>query len=159
LVRRDEFLEIGGFDERYFLYGEDIDLSATYAQAALPVTRTSAIAVEHEGGGSSDVPVVNLTVWSELSLLEFTAKWSGEDRAVQAARLVLRSLNTIARLGYLFSRTPIVGRRVQRVGLRASLIRSELAAIPLRDPVTFPWYPLARRALSVVSVPTERDSS
>jgi GT2 family glycosyltransferase len=53
LVRRDEFLEIGGFDERYFLYGEDIDLSATYAQAALPVTRTSAIAVEHEGGGSS----------------------------------------------------------------------------------------------------------
>lgn len=32
LIRRDLFLEAGGFDERYFMYGEDIDLCYTILQ-------------------------------------------------------------------------------------------------------------------------------
>ena len=54
LVRKAEFLSVGGFDARYFLYYEDRDLSWKYRQRGLPMRTTSALVADHAGGGSSE---------------------------------------------------------------------------------------------------------
>lgn len=47
-VRRETWLQLGGFDEQYFLYGEDVDLSIRTWQAGLDVMFVpSAVSVHH----------------------------------------------------------------------------------------------------------------
>lgn len=53
LCARAEFLDIGGFDERLFLYYEDQELSRRYERHGLPLEITDAVAGRHIGGGSS----------------------------------------------------------------------------------------------------------
>jgi GT2 family glycosyltransferase len=55
LVRRTEFLSVGGFDPRYFLYYEDRDLSWKYRQHHLPIRSTPALLADHAVGGSSEL--------------------------------------------------------------------------------------------------------
>jgi N-acetylglucosaminyl-diphospho-decaprenol L-rhamnosyltransferase len=50
---RTEFLDLGGFDERLFLYYEDQELSRRYAKRGLPLSVTDTVAGRHMGGGSS----------------------------------------------------------------------------------------------------------
>jgi len=53
LARRRDFDHLGGFDERFFMYSEDIDLSTRATAAGRgPLFVPSAVAV-HEGGASS----------------------------------------------------------------------------------------------------------
>ncbi len=53
LVRKGDYLALGGFDERFFMYSEDVDLSARAGAAGLgPLFVPSAVAV-HASGGSS----------------------------------------------------------------------------------------------------------
>src|SRR5438477_8099393 len=53
LIRRSEFLPLGGFDERFFLYYEDQELGARYRDAQLPIGGTDAIRAAHRNGTSS----------------------------------------------------------------------------------------------------------
>jgi N-acetylglucosaminyl-diphospho-decaprenol L-rhamnosyltransferase len=53
LCARAEFLHIGGFDERLFLYYEDQELSRRYRASGLPLSVTDAITARHVRGGSS----------------------------------------------------------------------------------------------------------
>jgi GT2 family glycosyltransferase len=52
LVRRDVFLDLGGFDEGYFMYYEDIDLCMRAGQRGVAVLVQDAWRVEHLGGHS-----------------------------------------------------------------------------------------------------------
>ena len=53
LARRDELVAFGGFEERFFMYSEDVDLSTRATAAGRgPLFVPSAVAV-HEGGASS----------------------------------------------------------------------------------------------------------
>lgn len=53
LARREEFIRIGGFDERMFMYYEDIELCHRYAQNGLKVARlTAGPGIVHLGGAS-----------------------------------------------------------------------------------------------------------
>ena len=47
LVKRSAFEAIGGFDERFFMYGEDIDLCRRFAQRHWQVRYCPAITVRH----------------------------------------------------------------------------------------------------------------
>jgi GT2 family glycosyltransferase len=51
-MERAEFHRIGGFDERYFLYFEDIDLCLRYRAHGGSITRDADFVVEHRRGGS-----------------------------------------------------------------------------------------------------------
>lgn len=51
-VPRDVFLQLKGFDERYFVYQEDVDYGLRAAEAALPVRLRTDLHVPHEGAGS-----------------------------------------------------------------------------------------------------------
>jgi N-acetylglucosaminyl-diphospho-decaprenol L-rhamnosyltransferase len=52
VVRRTVFEQVGGFDERYFMYFEDVDLCARIRREGYEVHYIAGVSVEHLGGGS-----------------------------------------------------------------------------------------------------------
>ena len=53
MVRRDAVLAIGGFDEGFFLYSEEIDLCTRLADAGHRIAHVPGAVVEHEGQAST----------------------------------------------------------------------------------------------------------
>ncbi len=53
LVRRADFVALGGFDERYFMYSEDVDLSARAGRNGRPPLFVPSAVAVHASGGSS----------------------------------------------------------------------------------------------------------
>jgi hypothetical protein len=53
-VRRELFEQLGGFDERFFVYLEDLDFSVRAAQAGYTVHYLAEPRVFHRGGGTSE---------------------------------------------------------------------------------------------------------
>lgn len=53
LVRRSAFEELGGFDERFFLYCEDTDLSTRLRRRGFTLRYEPDVVAEHELGGST----------------------------------------------------------------------------------------------------------
>ena len=68
ISRRDAFLEIGGFDERFFLYCEDYDLSARWRLSGGSVELTEHIEVVHNARRDSHRSLQHLK-WHLRSLL------------------------------------------------------------------------------------------
>ena len=56
LVRRDAFAAVGGFDEHYPLYNEDMALGARLGATGYRLALNGAVRVQHAGGGSSPDP-------------------------------------------------------------------------------------------------------
>jgi GT2 family glycosyltransferase len=54
VVRRGVFERAGGFDERYFMYFEDVDLCRRIRNDGYEVHYIPSVSVEHLGGGSQD---------------------------------------------------------------------------------------------------------
>jgi GT2 family glycosyltransferase len=76
LVRRRAFEAIGGFDEGYFLYGEDVDLCRRLGREGtawyVPVGP-----VRHFTGGSRTVPDPVVTIESHRSAARYARLWLG----------------------------------------------------------------------------------
>jgi N-acetylglucosaminyl-diphospho-decaprenol L-rhamnosyltransferase len=100
LVSRDEFLGLGGFDPRFFLYYEDRDLSHRYRDANLPIRTTGAIRGRHTRSSSSasDGLRAGPMAWSLLGWIQYMCIHEGEPKAVRAARATLITLRVL-RLG------------------------------------------------------------
>jgi GT2 family glycosyltransferase len=95
LVRRSEFLRVGGFDERYFMYYEDRDLCRRYASHGYPIRRSRAICVLHEVGQSSPVDNGRRLAWGLLGLVQYTAIHQGLEEAAKASNAIQRALAAI----------------------------------------------------------------
>lgn len=52
LVRKNEFVKLGGFDKDFFMYGEETDLCLRYRKAGFSVEYMESIIVNHIGGAS-----------------------------------------------------------------------------------------------------------
>ncbi|MCK9900288.1 glycosyltransferase family 2 protein [Frankia sp. Cpl3] len=89
LVRRDLFERLGGFDPRFFMYGEDTDLSMRVRSAGYrPVVTPAAAIVHHVGASSSG--------WANKHVLVLRGKttlvrkhWSGWRRQFCLAMIIL----------------------------------------------------------------------
>ena len=52
--RRDVFEKISGFDERFFLYAEEIDIGLRLRKAGFEIGMASEVAIVHLGGASGN---------------------------------------------------------------------------------------------------------
>ncbi len=53
LIRKDRYVEVGGFDENYVFYNEDVDLCKTLIKAGHPLYYVPQAKLTHIGGASS----------------------------------------------------------------------------------------------------------
>lgn len=86
LVRRTSFDEVGGYDEGFFLYAEDVDLCHRLREREWRLVSVPDVWARHIGGASSsDRPVARDELWwrSHRRLIE--QHWSGPRRAVGIA--------------------------------------------------------------------------
>lgn len=136
LVRVSEFLGMGGFDPRYFLYFEDRDLSWRYRGAGLAVRTTPSIVAEHSIGGSSETGDrrSELLAYSLMGWLQYTYSVDGPKAAERAWRLACatrwasgRSVDVAARI--------IPSARLRRKRLQLGEVTRELSRISVSSGV------------------------
>lgn len=75
LVPTDEFRAVGGFDERFFMNSEEVDLQLRLRQRGLPSVYLGSVQVRHVGGGSSDS--TSRRRWVVNSRRLYAQKWGG----------------------------------------------------------------------------------
>jgi GT2 family glycosyltransferase len=100
VVDKEEFMGLGGFDPRFFLYYEDRELSARYRDANLPIRTSRTLVATHAVSGSSrgDDLRIDLLGWRFLAWIEYLHISSGPRTARRAAtvtRATLRILSTV----------------------------------------------------------------
>ncbi|UCH77628.1 MAG: glycosyltransferase family 2 protein [Candidatus Coatesbacteria bacterium] len=89
MVQSEVFNAVGGFDEAYFLYAEDVDLCRRLADAGGEVWYLPAGPVRHYTGGSRRTPAPLVVAASHLSTARYAERWHGR-AAASAVRLVSR---------------------------------------------------------------------
>lgn len=95
LVRRKAFEVVGGFDESYFMYVEDVDLCWRLARQGWKVAVASDAVVRHFVGGSSEKAPFSMIVAHHRSLWRFARRssqgWSRAALPAVAAGLLARA--------------------------------------------------------------------
>ena len=74
LIRRDVFERLGGFDERFFVYLEDLDLSMRVREAGGRCLFAADATAHHAGGGTTRSIKATRLFYSVRSRLQFAAK-------------------------------------------------------------------------------------
>ena len=98
LIRRDVFLEVGGFDERYFAYYEDVDLGWRLWLCGYEVMLApEAVAYHHHNATSSRAPAYQKRVLMERNALYSALKnYSDENLARVLPPLLLLGMKRMA---------------------------------------------------------------
>jgi hypothetical protein len=113
IVARSEFIGLGGFDERLFLYYEDMELSRRYLNSGFPISVTDAITGRHALGGSSgptDAPSATVSAASAMSSIEVVGIIHGF-RSARCAWILYRDARRLATvLLWLAARGPLSAR-------------------------------------------------
>lgn len=121
------FREVGGFDERFHMNAEEVDLQRRLRERGVPSVYLGTVTAEHEGGGSSDPE--RRRRWLVTSRLRYADKWAadgypGGRRSLVAALTVASAINLVwntgRRLLGLREVTP-----VRNFGYELSLLRGE----------------------------------
>lgn len=123
LGRRDELLELGGFDERYFLYAEDMDLCFRMHAAGKSVVYLPQVSILHEGNRAGrELLAERRAAAIFASCLAFHRRYHGGP-----ATLVLRAAAAVAfgarALWYRATGSPLAERyaALARVAVRGDL--------------------------------------
>lgn len=74
VIRRSVFEQLGGFDERFFLYFEEVDLCVRCRRAGHTLRWEASAVIGHEGGASSGPRRGEALVWYLTSLLRFVQR-------------------------------------------------------------------------------------
>lgn len=85
------FRAANGFDERFHMNSEEVDLQRRLASTGLPRVYVGAVEARHEGGGSSASE--RRRQWLVTSRIRYARKWGGEGAATRMrATLAMASL-------------------------------------------------------------------
>jgi N-acetylglucosaminyl-diphospho-decaprenol L-rhamnosyltransferase len=90
LIPVEQFREVGGFDEGYFMNSEEVDLQRRLREIGVPSVFLGTVCVTHEGGGSSDPE--RRRHWLVDSRLRYARKWGGE-RALKSSLKAASAIN------------------------------------------------------------------
>lgn len=125
LVRRSAFEEVGGFDEGYFLYSEDLDLCRRLRQAGWRLVALPVPWAHHSSGASSAGWWNRELVWWE-GTLRFAAQWWSPPawtvaRAATIIRIVPMVITRPRRGKEVIARLVRAPGRVRRVRSEASV--------------------------------------
>jgi N-acetylglucosaminyl-diphospho-decaprenol L-rhamnosyltransferase len=113
LVRRRAFEAVGGFDEAYFMYVEDVDLCWRLHRAGWGVLYEPSARVVHEQGRSTSRRPYRMLVAHHRSILRFAVRsTSGRERLW----LPLVAVALAARLGLACLRAFLAASRDKRSG-------------------------------------------
>lgn len=120
-VRRATFLELGGFDEAYFVYSEDVALGRAIRERGLRQVMRTDLPVPHSRGGSG-APALEMDRLKGASMAWYLGRHNSRPRAAAmralllvgyglriAERLVLGDTRT-ARLHVAYTRGLVTGR-------------------------------------------------
>ena len=88
----DDFRAVGGFDERFHMNSEEVDLQRRLRERGLSVVALRSPTVVHAGGGSS--PSESRRRWLVDGQLTYAEKW-GSRRALQAALVAATCANLV----------------------------------------------------------------
>lgn len=92
-IGREAFDELGGFDERFFMYFEDADLCRRAAVAGMPIRYVPDAVVTHIGGASSSEDY-HFGPYHARSMRQYLGKWYGPPGSALAIVLLwLRAIS------------------------------------------------------------------
>ena len=74
LIKRDLFEKVGGFDERFFMYGEDIDLCKRLSDAGIEIWYVPDLKIKHLLGASSEKAALRTAYYHHLSIFKYFTK-------------------------------------------------------------------------------------
>jgi N-acetylglucosaminyl-diphospho-decaprenol L-rhamnosyltransferase len=103
LMPTAEFRAVGGFDERFFMNSEEVDLQRRLRARGVPSVLLAAPVAVHEGGGSSDP--ARRRAWLVRSRMAYADKW-GSRRRLQWALALATVLNLCWNSGRLLLGRP-----------------------------------------------------
>ncbi len=92
LLRRDAVAEVGGFDESFFMFSEEVDLCYRMRAAGWSVLFYPGAEFVHVGGASTRLEWGRMYREQLRGHLRFLAKHEGLERAEQARRLLVAAL-------------------------------------------------------------------
>jgi GT2 family glycosyltransferase len=90
LVRRLAFVAVGGFDESYFLYGEDLDLCRRLRLAGWKLLALPEVWAAHVSGGSAESTHSRDFHWWQGTMRFGAYWWGGRDWAIALLAAVVR---------------------------------------------------------------------
>ncbi len=112
MIRRALFEKLGGFDERFFLYYEDVDLCLAARQAGSAVIHYAGAQAYHAGGGSSGAVRDRRLFHHAQSRVEYAAKHHERLAAMGLMVLLLVAELPARWLHAVVARSPREGRAV-----------------------------------------------
>jgi N-acetylglucosaminyl-diphospho-decaprenol L-rhamnosyltransferase len=98
LVRREDFLALNGFDERFFLYFEDTDLCYRFSRIGKCCYYDPEAVIFHEFQGSSSSHPIKRLLSHHLSALEYFLKWYPRRWFSNLGLLFLLTLNLLLQI-------------------------------------------------------------
>jgi N-acetylglucosaminyl-diphospho-decaprenol L-rhamnosyltransferase len=114
LIRRQLFERLGGFDERFFLYYEDVDLCLSAREAGCSVVYHAGAQAFHLGQGTTSAIKDRRLFYQASSRVQYTAKRYGQVTAIMLAGLILGIEMPVRWLHATLTRSPREGRLVAR---------------------------------------------
>lgn len=108
LISRDLFARLGGFDDRFFLYGEDVDLCLRARDLGAPVVLAGDVTAHHPvGTGSTASPDLRMAWMRNLRRIVETRRGRAARRRLDAALVAGAAVSSGLRL---LGRQPSLGR-------------------------------------------------
>ncbi|MBN2400226.1 MAG: glycosyltransferase family 2 protein [Candidatus Aminicenantes bacterium] len=92
IISKDLFDDSGGFDERFFLYAEEVDLCMRVKAAGFTIYYNPAVSITHHGGGSggNSFAALGHYIRSSISLYQHYRRPREAQRLRQVMRVALR---------------------------------------------------------------------